>query len=93
MMRRRAGQALLWAAMLTVLFLLFAGNVGNAGSAPAPRGDRAGGMPMTGTRVPELAIFDRTVQDLMEKWQVPGGSLAVVKDGRLILARGYGWAD
>ena len=24
---------------------------------------------------------------------MPGGAVAVVKDGRLILARGYGWAD
>jgi N-acyl-D-amino-acid deacylase len=69
--------------MPTVLCLLVAGSIGTVGIA----------MPMTGTRVPELAIFDRTVRDLMDKWQIPGGSLAVVKDGRLILARGYGWAD
>ena len=27
------------------------------------------------------------------KWRIPGGALAVAKDGRLVLARGYGWAD
>jgi hypothetical protein len=27
----------------------------------------------------------------MAKWQIPGGSVAVVKDGRLILARGKRW--
>jgi CubicO group peptidase (beta-lactamase class C family) len=48
---------------------------------------------MTGREVPELASFDRIVPNLMAKWQLPGGSVAVVKDGRLVLARGYGWAD
>ena len=50
-------------------------------------------MPITGTAVPELASFDRVVGDLMRKWGIPGGTLAVVKDGRLVLARGYGYAD
>lgn len=50
-------------------------------------------IPITGTAVPELASFDRVVTDLMRKWGIPGGSIAVVKDGRLVLARGYGYAD
>jgi N-acyl-D-amino-acid deacylase len=29
----------------------------------------------------------------MERWQIPGAALAVVRDGRLALARGYGLAD
>ena len=33
------------------------------------------------------------IPDLMEKWEVPGGAIAVVKDGRLVLAKGYGLAD
>lgn len=37
--------------------------------------------------------FDREVQQFMAERQVPGGALAVVKDGRLVYARGYGWAD
>ena len=43
--------------------------------------------------VQELAAFDRVLTDLMRKWAIPGGALAVVKDGRLVLARGYGYAD
>jgi N-acyl-D-amino-acid deacylase len=31
--------------------------------------------------------------DLMKKWGIPGGAIAVVKDGRLVLARGYGYSD
>ena len=50
-------------------------------------------IPASGTAVPELASFDRVLTDLMRKWAIPGGALAVVKDGRLVLARGYGYAD
>jgi CubicO group peptidase (beta-lactamase class C family) len=67
-----------------------------AGSAPGgslPPGGRQAEIPLTGTAVPELASFDRIVADLMARWGIPGGAVAVVKDGRLILARGYGWAD
>src|SRR6266852_8372904 len=37
--------------------------------------------------------FDREVESFMQSRKVPGGALAVVKDRRLIYARGYGWAD
>lgn len=29
----------------------------------------------------------------MKRWEIKGGSLAVMKDGRLIYSKGYGWAD
>jgi N-acyl-D-amino-acid deacylase len=50
-------------------------------------------MPVTGRAVPELASVDRAVMDLMVRWGIPGGAIAVVKDGRLVLARGYGYAN
>ena len=37
--------------------------------------------------------FDREVTAFMAARGVPGGALAVVKDRRLIYAKGYGWAD
>ena len=37
--------------------------------------------------------FDREVEPFMKARKVPGGALAVVKDRRLVYARGYGWAD
>lgn len=40
-----------------------------------------------------MASFDREMVQYMQARGVPGGSLAVVKDGRLVYARGYGWAD
>jgi len=40
-----------------------------------------------------FAPFDREVEAFMQARKVPGGALAVVKDRRLVYARGYGWAD
>ena len=51
------------------------------------------GMPMTGPTEPAMASFDRIIPELMRKYQVPGGAVAVMKDGRLIMARGYGFGD
>ncbi len=56
-------------------------------------GDESDELPMTGTAVAEMTSFDRGLCRLMRKWDIPGGALAVVKDGRLVLARGYGLAD
>jgi N-acyl-D-amino-acid deacylase len=50
-------------------------------------------FPATGVAAPGMGSFDRIVPDLMKKWGIPGGAVAVVKDGRLVLARGYGYAD
>jgi N-acyl-D-amino-acid deacylase len=50
---------------------------------PTPTVDDSSGM----------AIYDRVITQLMSKWGVPGGSLAVSKDGRLVLAKAYGIAD
>ena len=43
--------------------------------------------------MPELASFDRIIPALMVKWGIPGGAVAVVKDGRLVYSRGYGYSD
>lgn len=37
--------------------------------------------------------FDREMESFMRERGVPGGALAVVKDRRLVYAKGYGWAD
>ncbi|MEZ5967029.1 MAG: serine hydrolase [Planctomycetota bacterium] len=47
----------------------------------------------TGTAVAGLSAFDDYVRNLMQAANVRGGSLAVIKDGRLMLARGYTWAE
>ena len=49
-------------------------------------------LTITGTYVPALAAFDTYVRDYMRDNGVQAASLAVVKDARLVLARGYTWA-
>lgn len=48
---------------------------------------------MTGVAVPSLESFDRLMINLLQKFNIPGGALAVTKDGRLVYARGFGLAD
>ncbi len=50
-------------------------------------------LPMTGDPVPALAGFDSIVSNLMIKWGIPGGAVAVTTNGHLVYARGFGWAD
>jgi N-acyl-D-amino-acid deacylase len=50
-------------------------------------------VPTTGEYKFGMGHFDRTMIQLMEKWEIPGGALAVAQDGQLLLARGYGYAD
>ncbi len=37
--------------------------------------------------------YDSTIIALMKKYGVPGGAVAVMNNGKLVLARGYGFAD
>jgi len=47
----------------------------------------------TGDTDPRLAAYDRMMMDFMLKYRPPGAALAVSKDGRLMYARGFGFAD
>ncbi len=47
----------------------------------------------TGKADPPLADFDTMMQDFLQRHHVPGASLAVTDGGRLVLAKGYGYAD
>ncbi len=47
----------------------------------------------TGQFVPEMAALDESIQQFMTQWNIPGGSVAVAKNGRLVYARGFGFAD
>ncbi|HZE96338.1 MAG TPA: serine hydrolase domain-containing protein [Planctomycetota bacterium] len=40
-----------------------------------------------------LRPFDDAMEAQLREYRIPGGALAVVRDGRLILAKGYGLAD
>jgi N-acyl-D-amino-acid deacylase len=44
----------------------------------------------TGKALPGTEPFDIAISEFIAKWNVPGASLAVAKDGKLVLAKGYG---
>ncbi|MGH9800472.1 MAG: serine hydrolase domain-containing protein, partial [Blastocatellia bacterium] len=41
----------------------------------------------------KLDGFDTFVEQVMKDWKVPGLSLAIVKDGKIVYAKGYGYRD
>lgn len=49
--------------------------------------------PLTGADVPELAVLDTTILRCMTEHNLPGAALAVTRNGALLYARGFGWAD
>jgi len=66
---------------LLVLFILFAAS-------------RVFAQPATEKKSSEtFQGFDEFVKALMVEWKVPGLSIAVVKDGNIVLLKGYGYRD
>jgi N-acyl-D-amino-acid deacylase len=61
-----------------------------AAEAPAPV---PAAVPVTGVAVESLKAFDDAMLEFMRKYEIQAGVLAVSKDGRIVLDRGYGWAD
>ena len=58
-----------------------------AAEGPAPD------IPVTGRENPDLAGFDAMMLSVMKEHRPPGGALAVARQGRLVYARGFGYAD
>jgi N-acyl-D-amino-acid deacylase len=52
-----------------------------------------GKYPVSGKAGPGLEGLDQLVQAIMGRHGIPGATLAVAKDGKLVYARGFGWAD
>ncbi len=50
-------------------------------------------LPITGRSQAELAGFDRMMSSFMKEHDVPGAALAVGRRGRIVYARGFGFAD
>jgi N-acyl-D-amino-acid deacylase len=48
---------------------------------------------VTGAEQPQFTAFDEWMKAFMAEHKVPGGSLAIVREGKLIYSRGFGWAD
>ncbi len=59
--------------------------------AAAPRDD--GPLPITGAANPDLDPFDKLMTSFVREHAVPGASLAVMRHGKLVYARGFGYAD
>jgi len=58
-------------------------------SAMQPQGE---GPIVTGEASPGLERFDQIMIELMRQHSAPGGALCLSKEGRLVYARGFGWA-
>jgi CubicO group peptidase (beta-lactamase class C family) len=42
---------------------------------------------------PEIAEIEQLFENFIVQWEIVGASVAIVKDGRLIYAKGFGYAD
>ena len=50
-------------------------------------------IPTSGAAVPGMESYDQVIPALMRQYAIPGGAVAVMRDGKLIYARGFGYAD
>lgn len=74
---------------LTILsFLLFAN--GCSTESPEPMDDKKDELDAAKA---DLAALDKSVADFMEKYDVPGASLAISKNEKLVYRKGYGLAN
>jgi CubicO group peptidase (beta-lactamase class C family) len=71
-------------ALAGVLAFLYAPALAQT-QAPAPAAGHAADPSTTA-----LAGFDEFVESAMKSWNVPGMGIAIVKDGKVVLAKGYG---
>ena len=46
-----------------------------------------------GSQQLDVAAVDRYVGTVMSEWKVPGLSIGIIRDGQVILAKGYGFRD
>ncbi len=56
---------------------------------PAP----PGAVPVKGKAGRGLEAFDTAMLSIMDRHGIPGAALAIAKGGKLVLAKGYGWAN
>ena len=41
----------------------------------------------------QFVSYDRLMSELMQRYHLPGGAVAVTRNGKLLFAKGYGFAD
>ncbi len=61
---------------------------------PRPSGrDPLAAIPISGQAGPGLKPLDGAMRAIIDRHGLAGAALAIAKDGRLVLAKGYGWAN
>ncbi len=50
-------------------------------------------VPIKGEAGPGLEAFDSAMLQIMDRHGIPGSALAIAKNGKLLLAKGYGWSS
>lgn len=70
----------------------FLGLAATLAAAPAAWAQSAE-VAVSGEKVPELAAFDELLTGFLREQDVPGASLAIARQGKLLYARGFGRAD
>jgi CubicO group peptidase (beta-lactamase class C family) len=58
---------------------------------PPPRAPEP--YPITGKAGPGLEPLDQAMLNIMSRHGLPGAAFAMARDGKLILAKGYGWSN
>ncbi|MGE3808912.1 MAG: serine hydrolase domain-containing protein [Gemmataceae bacterium] len=49
--------------------------------------------PISGKAIEGTEALDAGILTIMKRHGIPGGALAIARDGKLLFARGYGWAN
>jgi len=86
-----AKPALVTVALIAAMALAACGGASNGPLQPAIPSPQP--LPISGVAVPGMVSVDQVISALMTKWDIPGGAVAIVKDGRLVYARGFGHAE
>lgn len=73
------------------LFVLLAACSGQSAPPVTPAAQQE--IPLSGIPVPGMSSYDKAIRAVMKKYAIPGGAVAVVRDGKLVYARGFGYAD
>src|SRR5438874_97697 len=58
-----------------------------------PTRDPLAAIPINGQAGPGLEPFDAAMRTIIDRHGLPGAALAIAKEGRLVFAKGYGWAN
>src|SRR5579872_5867083 len=57
-------------------------------------GTYARSIPITcGQNASASAVFNQRFMNFLEHWQIPGASIAVMHNGKMLVSCGFGWAD